>query len=60
MKSISRLEHFNGEDFDKIILLIKNGTIKSGKYSNLVKIKKNEKINKKELFTNGTTEKDEN
>ena len=34
--------------------------IKTGKYSNLVKIKKNEKINKKELFTDGTTEKDEN
>lgn len=53
MQSINRLDRFKDEDFDKIIILLKQGTIKAGKYAGLVKIKKNEKYNGKELFTNG-------
>lgn len=53
MQAMNRFENFKGDDFDRIILLIKNGTIKCGRYSHLVKIKKNEKYNEKELFTNG-------
>jgi hypothetical protein len=57
MHNIKRLETFEYDDFDKIMLLIKNGTIKCGKYSHLVKIKKDYKINRKELFTDGKDDK---
>jgi len=48
-----RLEKYKNEDMSLIILYIRNGTIKCGKYSHLVKIDKNYKINEKELFKNG-------
>lgn len=52
MKCIDRYNEFKSEPFDKVILYIKKGIIKSGKYSNLIKINKNEKINRKDLFSN--------
>lgn len=53
MKCITRYEQNKDEDFDKIILSIRKGTIKAGRYSHLVKVNKNKIIKEKELFTNG-------
>ena len=53
MKCIDRYEKYRDEDFDKIILEIRRGNIKAGKYSHLVKVNKNKIIKDKELFTNG-------
>lgn len=53
MKCIDRLQEYGEMDLDQIILLIRNGTIKSGKYAHLVKIDKNKKMNGKELFADG-------
>lgn len=53
MKCVNRYERFKDEDLDKIILLIRNGSIKSGKYSHLIKVNKNKIIKEKELFTDG-------
>lgn len=56
MKCISRLEEYKDEDFDAIILKIKKGDIKCGKYAHLVKIDKTKKYgNRKELFRNGNS-----
>ena len=44
------------ESFDRVILLIRNGTIKCGKYANCVKIDKNPKIKGKEFFKDGRTD----
>ena len=51
MKCISRYDKFKEETFDSIILKIRNGTIKCGKYAHLVKIDKNKVIKRKELFS---------
>lgn len=40
-------------EFDVLLLKIRNGSIKCGKYANLVKINKNKVIKGKELFSNG-------
>ena len=53
MKCISRYEQYKDEDFDKIILDIKKGNIKAGKYAHLVKVDKKKIIKDKELFNNG-------
>lgn len=53
MKCIERYEQFKEDDFDSIILSIRNGKIKSGRYAHLVKVDKSEKVDGKELFTNG-------
>lgn len=53
MRCIERYEEYKDEDFDSIILLIRNGKIKSGRYAHLVKVDKSEKVDGKELFTNG-------
>lgn len=50
MNCIDRLEKYKEEDFDTVILLIRNGTIKCGKYSHLVKVKKNKIMKGKEFF----------
>lgn len=52
MKSIDRYQKYKEEDFDTIILKIRSGEIKSGRYSRLVKIDKNKKFsdNRKEYF----------
>lgn len=57
MKCIDRYETYKDYDFDRIILAIKKGTIKCGKYSHLVKINKNKIIKDKELFKNGIEDK---
>lgn len=56
MKCINRYEMYKEYDFDKVILAIKKGSIKCGKYSHLVKVDKNKIIKDKELFTNGKSE----
>lgn len=54
MNGAERLKEYPpSESFDRIILYIKTGKIKCGKYSDRVKIKKNKIIKDKELFTNG-------
>lgn len=53
MKCIDRYEQYKDEDFDKIMLDIRKGNIKSGRYSHLVKVDKKKIIKDKELFTNG-------
>ena len=53
MKCIDRYEQYKDEDLDRIILLIRKGEIKAGRYSHLVKVDKNKIIKDKELFNNG-------
>lgn len=54
MKGIDRLQEYENVEFDKIILDIRNGKIKTGKYSKLVKVDKNYKLKGKEFFNNKT------
>ena len=44
LDAVERYEEFKDRNFDDIIMRIASGKIKVGKYSNLVKVKKNEKI----------------
>lgn len=54
MNGIERYEKYNDLDFDQIIMSIKKGYIKCGRYAHLVKIDKDKKIgNRKEFFNNG-------
>jgi hypothetical protein len=53
MKCISRYEKYKEDPFDRYIVLIKNGKIRSGRYSHLVKIDQNKKLEGKEFFTDG-------
>jgi hypothetical protein len=53
MQCITRYDKYHEEPFDSIILKIRNGTIKCGKYAHMVKIDKNKIVKRKELFTNG-------
>lgn len=53
MKCIDRYEEYKDDNFDTIILKIKNGSIKSGRYAGLVKIKKDYKFGK-EIFKDGS------
>lgn len=57
MKCISRYEKYRDENFDTVMMLIKNGTIKCGRYAHLVKIDKNKKMEGKEFFNNGSDSK---
>lgn len=50
MKCIDRLLQYKDEDFDRIILYIKKGNIKCGRYSHLVKVDKKASKIRKELF----------
>ena len=50
MKSIDRYVEFREDDLDYILLKIKNGDIKAGKYSDLIKIDKNVKMKKGWFF----------
>lgn len=47
-----RYEEYKDEYFDTIILKIRRGDIKCGRYSHLVKIDKNKEYKGKELFKN--------
>lgn len=55
MKCIDRLTEYKDVDFDQIIIHIKKGKIKSGRYAHLVKIDNKMKIKTdgKELFIDG-------
>ena len=52
-----RYHEFKDDTLDTILLHIKKGSIKCGRYAHLVKIDKSEKMNGKEFFTNGGKEK---
>lgn len=54
MKCVNRYLEYKDESLDQIMLKIRNGTIKCGRYSHLVKIKKNDNVKGKELFNNGS------
>lgn len=56
MESIRRYEQYKDECFDTIINKIKQGKIKCGRYSKLVKIDKDIKVNGKELFSDDDSE----
>jgi hypothetical protein len=56
MKCIDRYEEYKETQFDIIILNIRKGNIKAGRYAHLVKVNKNKIIKDKELFTNGKEE----
>ena len=57
MQCVTRYDKYQDENFDSIILKIRNGTIKSGKYAHLVKIDKDKVIKRKELFTKDDNDK---
>lgn len=59
MKCVSRYKQYKDDDLDSIILKIRSGIIKPGKYSHLVKIDKDKKMNGKEFFNDGKNSKDE-
>lgn len=50
MESYDRFNKYHNESLDLVITLIRNGSIKCGKYANLVKVDKNAKIKGKEFF----------
>lgn len=58
MKCVERFKEYEDEDLDRIILLIRNGTIKAGRYSHLVKVD-NKKMKGKVFFKNGKEDSDE-
>lgn len=53
MLCVERLKEYEDDDFDHVLLLIKNGTIKSGRYAHTIKINKNIQMNGKEFFNDG-------
>jgi len=50
LNSIKRFKKYRDENFDHILLKMKSGEIKCGKYSHLVKIDKSMKFKDGELF----------
>ena len=58
MQCVDRYQKYKTEDFDVILLKIRNGSIKCGKYSGLVKIDKDYKLKGKEFFNDGRKEED--
>ena len=59
MQCADRYMEYKDEYFDTILLKIRRGDIKCGKYSHLVKIDKNKSYDGKELFKNGKDGKSE-
>lgn len=57
MQCVDRYEKYKDEDFDVIVIKIRNGTIKSGKYAGLVKIDKDYELKGKEFFNDGRKDK---
>lgn len=53
MESVDRLKEHIDDPFDKLILWIRTGTIKSGRLSHLVKIDKNKQMKGKVFFDDG-------
>ncbi len=50
MRCIDRFQKYRKEDMDKILLDIRNGNIKCGKYSQLVKVDENKPLKEGHLF----------
>ena len=53
MENIDRYKKYKDESLDRVILYIRNGTIKAGRFSHLVKVDKNAKLKGKEFFKDG-------
>lgn len=53
MECMERFKKYEDEDLDTIMILIKNGTIKSGRYAGRIKLDKDFKTKGKELFQDG-------
>ena len=53
MRCIDRFQKYRKEDMDKILLDVRNGNIKCGKYSHLVKIDENKPLKEGKLFNDG-------
>lgn len=51
-KVFEKMKEYEEDGLDTLILHLRKGVIKCGKYSHLVKLKKNYKVGK-ELFRNG-------
>lgn len=56
MSPAERLKKYEDVELDRVMLLIKRGEIKTGKYSHLVKIDKDKIVKGKEFFNNGSKE----
>ena len=52
MTAIERLKKYEDVELDRVILLIRSGEIKAGKYSKLVKVDKHKIEKGKEFFNN--------
>ena len=50
MRCIKRYKRYQDEDFDRVLLYIKDGTIKCGKYSDIVKVEEFTKLKGGVLF----------
>jgi N-acetylglucosamine-6-phosphate deacetylase len=50
LKCIDRFQKYREDDFDQIILKVRNGTIKPGKYAHLVKVDDDKKMKGCEFF----------
>lgn len=53
MNVAERYEKYKDSSFDTIMMKIRKGEIKCGRYAHLVKIDKKKEYNGKELFKNG-------
>lgn len=58
MKCVNRYEKYKDESLDTIILKIRNGSIKCGRYAHLVRVRDGKILKGKEFFTNGQSEDD--
>ena len=57
MKCIDRLEKLKDGELDQIIIDIRRGKIKCGRYSHLIKIDKKKEMKGKEFFKDGKNSK---
>ena len=56
MKGLNRYIKYRDEDFDKVLLLIRNGTIKAGRYAHLVKVDEDVKLKGGVYFEDNSNE----
>lgn len=56
MQCTERFMEYKDEYFDTILLKIRKGDIKCGRYSHLVKVDKNKDYTGKELFKDGKSD----
>ncbi len=56
MKCISRFKKYRDSEFDKVLMHIRDGTIKAGTYAHLVKVDKSSKLKGGVYFEDDTTE----